>query len=184
MQNTKNHPHFTHDTLQCAQAVRVVFFDIDGVFTDGGIYYSDAGETLKRFHTLDGYGIKLLRHIGVEPVVISGRNSAPLRKRLEALQISHIALGTEDKLPAAEQFLQTLSYTWEQAAAIGDDWPDLPVLKRVALAVAPPQAHVEVLKIAQHTTTAASGAGAVRELCDVILHAQGHYDRLLKKQLT
>src|SRR3954471_22520437 len=94
---------FPPELLLAAQGVRVAFFDIDGVMTDGGILYSDDGETLKRFHTLDGLGLKLLQRIGVTPVVITGRDSAPLRKRLEALGVERVYYGTEDKRPAAEK---------------------------------------------------------------------------------
>jgi 3-deoxy-D-manno-octulosonate 8-phosphate phosphatase (KDO 8-P phosphatase) len=136
-------PVLQHDPalLLRAQPVRVVFFDIDGVFTDGGLYFSEQGETLKRFHTLDGQGIKMLQRVGITPAVITGRDSAPLRLRLKALGIAHAVLGTEDKRPAAEKILADLQLTWAQAAAVGDDWTDLPVLQRVALACAPAQAH-------------------------------------------
>ena len=116
------------ETLLAAQDVRVAFFDVDGVLTDGGVYFSEHGETLKRFSILDGYGLKLLRRAGITPVVITGRDSKPLRVRLEALGIEHVRYGTEDKLPAAEALLGQLGLRWTQAAAIGDDWPDLPVL--------------------------------------------------------
>lgn len=158
-----------------AQGVKVAFFDIDGVLTDGGLYISESGETLKRFNTLDGHGIKLLQKAGITPVVITGRDSKPLRLRLDALGITHTHFGTEDKRPAAEATLATLGLGWEHAAAIGDDWPDLPVLRRVALACCPPTAHTEVLALVQHVTRAAAGAGAARELCDLLLVASGAY---------
>jgi 3-deoxy-D-manno-octulosonate 8-phosphate phosphatase (KDO 8-P phosphatase) len=171
------HPvlNFEPEKLLRAQAVRVVFFDVDGVFTDGGLYFSEAGESLKRFHTLDGLGIKLLQRAGITPVVISGRDSAPLRHRLDALGVVHRRLGTEDKLPAAQAMLSELSLSWAEAAAMGDDWPDLPVLRRAALACAPASAHAEVLAVAHHVTQRAPGMGAVRELCDLLLVASGHY---------
>ncbi len=184
MQKTKLTQRFNPDLLQLAKPLQVVFFDVDGVFTDGGVYYSDTSESLKRFHTIDGYGIKLLRSIGVEIVVISGRDSAALRKRLAELKINNLELGVENKLSVAEKFLSKLNLTWAQAAAIGDDWPDLPILKRAKLAVAPPQAHIEVLKIAHYTTNASGGVGAVRELCDLILQAKEQYANLLNAQLS
>ena len=116
---------FAPELLLKAQAVRVAFFDVDGVLTDGGLYISETGETLKRFHTLDGHGLKLLQRAGITPAVVSGRDSPALRKRLQALGILHFRLGTEDKRPAAEAILQELGHDWSQAAAIGDDWPDL-----------------------------------------------------------
>jgi 3-deoxy-D-manno-octulosonate 8-phosphate phosphatase (KDO 8-P phosphatase) len=171
---------FAPELLLKAQGVRVAFFDVDGVLTDGGLYFSEAGETLKRFHTLDGHGLKLLGRVGITPVIISGRDSAPLRTRLGALGVTHLYLGTEDKRPAAEKALQQLGFTWGQAAGIGDDWPDLPVLRRCALACAPPQAHAEALAAADYVTRAAGGHGAAREFCDLLLTAGGHYAALLE----
>ena len=179
-------PVLQHDPalLLRAQPVRVVFFDVDGVFTDGGLYFSEQGETLKRFHTLDGQGIKMLQRIGITPAVITGRDSAPLRLRLKALGIEHAVFGTEDKRPAAEKILATLNLRWEQAAAVGDDWPDLAVLQRVALACAPSQAHPEVLGRAHFVTSRCGGAGAVREVCDLLLVAHGRYADLLRGYLA
>ncbi|MBL7089771.1 3-deoxy-D-manno-octulosonate 8-phosphate phosphatase, partial [Acidovorax sp.] len=107
------------ELLLRAQGVRVAFFDVDGVLTDGGLYFSETGETLKRFNTLDGHGLKLLQKAGITPAVITGRDSAPLRVRLKALGVEHAVFGTEDKRPAAEQILATLGLTWAQAAAMG-----------------------------------------------------------------
>ena len=166
--------------LLAAQGIKVAFFDVDGVLTDGGIYYSDEGETLKRFNTLDGHGLKLLLKGGITPAVITGRDSAPLRKRLEGLGVVHVHYGTETKLPAAEQTLKALGADWAQAAAIGDDWPDLPVLARCAFAAAPPHAHAEVKAAARYVTQAAAGQGAARELCDLLLVASGRYAQLLQ----
>lgn len=170
---------FPPETLLAAQDIRVAFFDVDGVLTDGGVYFSEQGETLKRFSILDGYGLKLLRSAGITPVVITGRDSKPLRVRLAALGIEHVRYGTEDKLPAAEAMLATLGASWAEAAAIGDDWPDLPVLMRAAFAVAPANAHAEVRAVARHVTAARGGEGAAREFCDLLLTAGGHYRRLL-----
>lgn len=166
---------FPAELLLRAQGVRVAFFDVDGVLTDGGLYFSESGETLKRFHTLDGHGLKLLQRAGIEPVIITGRDSAPLRRRIEALGIAHAHYGTEDKHPAAEASLRTLGLGWHQAAAMGDDWPDLPVMRASALGVAPPGAHIEVRAIAHHVTGARGGEGAAREFCDLLLVAGGGY---------
>ena len=171
---------FPPELLLAAQGVQVAFFDVDGVMTDGGILYSDEGETLKRFHTLDGLGLKLLQRVGITPVVITGRDSKPLRKRLEALGVVEVHYGTEDKRPAAEKTLKALGLDWSQAAAMGDDWPDLPVMRRCAIAVAPPQAHVEVRQCARYVTQAAAGQGAAREFCDLLLVASGRYAQLLE----
>ena len=170
---------FTPELLLQAQEVRVAFFDVDGVLTDGGLYITEQGETIKRFHTLDGHGLKLLQQAGITPAVITGRDSAPLRLRLKALGIEHAIFGTEDKRPAAESILATLGLTWQQAAAMGDDWPDLPVMRRCAIACAPAQAHTEVRAQAHYTTTAKGGEGAAREWCDLLLVASGSYSRLL-----
>ena len=171
--------HFAPELLLKAQGIRIVFFDVDGVMTDGGLYFSEHGESLKRFHVLDGQGLKLLQQAGITPAVITGRDSAPLRLRLKALGITQVRFGTEDKLPAAQAMLQELGLDWSQAAAMGDDWPDLPVMQRVAFACAPAQAHAQAKALADHITTARGGDGAVRELCDLLLVASGRYVQLL-----
>jgi 3-deoxy-D-manno-octulosonate 8-phosphate phosphatase (KDO 8-P phosphatase) len=158
-----------------AQGVRLVFFDVDGVLTDGGLYFGDSGENIKRFNTLDGHGLKLLARAGITPAVITGRDSKPLRLRLAALGIEHVHYDTEDKLPAAQQVLDVLGLDWSQTAAMGDDWTDLPVLRRSALACAPPNAHEEVKAVSHHVTRARGGDGAVREVCDLLLVASGKY---------
>jgi len=127
---------FPPELLLAAQGVRVAFFDVDGVLTDGGLYLSDQGEPFKRFHILDGLGLKLIQQAGITPVVITGRDSPALRARLRALGVVHAHFGTETKRPAAEQSLTELGLSWTQAAAMGDDWPDLPVLRRCAFACA------------------------------------------------
>jgi 3-deoxy-D-manno-octulosonate 8-phosphate phosphatase (KDO 8-P phosphatase) len=171
---------FPPELLLAAQGVQVAFFDVDGVLTDGGIYISEHGETLKRFNTLDGHGLKLLQRAGITPAVITGRDSKPLRGRLQALGITHVQYGTEDKAPAAQQILDTLGVGWDKAAAIGDDWPDLPMLRRCAFAAAPPGAHAEVKAAAHHITQAAGGQGAAREFCDLLMVASGRYAALLE----
>jgi 3-deoxy-D-manno-octulosonate 8-phosphate phosphatase (KDO 8-P phosphatase) len=171
--------HYPPELLLQAQGIRVAFFDIDGVLTDGGLYFSESGETLKRFNTLDGQGLKLLQKAGITPVVITGRDSAPLRLRLQALGITHARFGTEDKQPAAEAFLDQLALNWSQAAAIGDDWPDLPVMQRAAFACAPANGHAQAKALAHHITAERGGEGAARAFCDLLLVAGGHYARLL-----
>jgi 3-deoxy-D-manno-octulosonate 8-phosphate phosphatase (KDO 8-P phosphatase) len=173
--------HFDAALLLRAQGIRVVFFDVDGVLTDGGLLFSEAGETLKRFNTLDGHGLKMLQKVGITPVIITGRDSKPLRARLTALGITHAHFGTEDKRPAAEQTLQALGLDWTQAAAMGDDWPDMPVMRRSAFACAPVNAHIEVLSIAHYVTKAQGGHGAVREFCDLLLVASGNYGNLFRE---
>lgn len=172
---------FAPELLLQAQGIRVAFFDVDGVLTDGGLYFSEHGETLKRFNTLDGHGLKLLNQAGITPAVITGRDSKPLRLRLQALGVTHVRYGTEDKRPAAEAMLAELGLDWSQAAAIGDDWPDLPVMQRCAFAGAPANAHPQARALAHYVTQARGGDGAGREFCDLLLVAGGHYARLLKR---
>ncbi len=163
--------------------MKVAVFDVDGVLTDGRILVSDQGETLKPFSTLDGYGIRLLRRSGIVPVVVTGRDSSALRRRIGELGIEHAAYGVDDKLPVTEALLGTLGVDWSDVAAIGDDWPDLPVLSRAALACAPPQAHAEVRARVDHVTSAPAGLGAAREFCDLLLVAGGHYARRLDEAI-
>lgn len=174
---------FAPDLLLRAQGIRVAFFDVDGVLTDGGLYISEAGETLKRFNTLDGHGLKLLQRAGITPAVVTGRDSPALRLRLQALGIDHVRYGTEDKRPAAEQILQELGLAWPQAAVIGDDWPDLPVMARCGFVCAPANAHAEARACAHHVTVAAGGHGAAREFCDLLLVASGRYADLLREAM-
>lgn len=187
--------NFSPDLLLRAQGVKVAFFDVDGVLTDGGLYFSEypdgheraviqsgirsAGEIIKRFNTLDGHGLKLLQKAGITPAVITGRDSAVLRARLQALGIVHAHFGTEDKRPAAELVLQALGLDWSAAAAMGDDWPDLPMMASASLSCAPANAHPEVKARASHVTQACGGHGAVREWCDLLLIASGRYASLL-----
>ncbi len=167
--------------LERAKHIKVVFFDVDGVLTDGRLYYSEQGEVLKAFHSLDGHGLKMLQRAGIEPVIISGRDSPALRTRLAAIGVTQFALGTEDKLPAAERILAAMNLSWAQAAAMGDDWPDLPMLLHAALACAPSNAHREAKNAAHFVTQTQGGMGAARELVDVLLHACGQYQVQLEK---
>ena len=170
---------FEPTLLLAAQGIRVVFLDVDGVLTDGGLLYSEAGEMLKRFNTLDGHGLKMLQRAGITPAIITGRDSAALRTRLAALGITQAVYGTEDKLPAAEKLLAELGCSWAQAAAMGDDWPDLPVMRRSRFACAPANAHDEALHVADWVSSRSGGDGAVRQFCDLLLAANGAYAGLL-----
>jgi 3-deoxy-D-manno-octulosonate 8-phosphate phosphatase (KDO 8-P phosphatase) len=180
------HPvlQFAPELLLQAQAVRAVIFDVDGVLTDGRIYISERGEEFKAFNTLDGHGLKLLAQGGITPVVITGRDSPAVRRRVADLGIVHAVYGAHDKLAAAQALLPGLQLGWEQLAAMGDDWPDLPLMVRSVFACAPANAHAEVRAIAHHVTTAAGGHGAARELCDLLLTATGRYAPLLRGHLT
>ena len=171
---------FAPELLLKAQGTRVVFFDVDGVLTDGGLYMSESGETIKRFNTLDGHGLKLLQKAGITPAVITGRDSPALRNLLHALGIAHAHFGTEDKRTAAEATLRALGLQWAQSAAMGDDWPDLSVLRRASISCAPSGAHAEVKAVVHHVTQASGGHGAAREFCDLLLVASSRYARLLE----
>ena len=171
--------NFDPELLLRAQNVRVAFFDVDGVLTDGGLLFTESGETIKRFCTLDGHGLKMLQKAGITPAVITGRDSAPLRARLNALGITHVRYGTEDKAPAAQEMLNALGLDWSQAAHMGDDWPDLAVMMRAAFACAPSNAHIEVKAMADYVTEREGGHGAAREFCDLLLVASGRYAGLL-----
>lgn len=175
--------HFEPALLLRAQAIKVAFFDVDGVLTDGGLLFSETGETLKRFNTLDGQGFKLLQKAGITPVIITGRDSKPLRLRLKALGVEHAHFGTEDKRPAAEATLAALGLDWSEAAGMGDDWPDLPVMQRCAFSCAPANAHAEVIALADHVTKLKGGEGAAREFCDILMVASGRYVGLWQEYL-
>ena len=178
--------NFSPELLLRAQGsglgMRAAIFDVDGVLTDGRIYIGEHGETVKAFSTLDGHGLKLLVLAGIEPLVITGRDSAAVRRRVADLGLRHAVYGAHDKLAAANALLGTLALHWDDVAAMGDDWPDLPLLTRAAFACAPAQAHAEVKAVAHHVTSASGGHGAAREFCDLLLIASGRYTALLHDQ--
>lgn len=175
------HPQFTEALLARGRNIKVLLLDADGVLTDGGLLYSAQGETLKRFNTLDGHGLKMLQSAGITVAVITGRDSEPLRARLSALGISHARYGIDDKLPAAQDILAELQLNWSRAAAMGDDWPDWPMMKDAALRCAPSNAHHEIAARADFVSRNQGGKGAVREVCDLLLHASGHYQLFAAK---
>ena len=163
--------------------VRAAIFDVDGVLTDGRLYIGEHGETVKAFHVLDGHGLKLLAAGGIAPLLISGRDSAALRRRAADLGLAHAVFGAADKVAAAQVLLDGLGIGWDETAAIGDDWPDLPLLQRAGLACASANAHAEVIAIADHVTSRPGGHGAARELCDLLLMASGRYAALLHSHM-
>ena len=167
-----------------AQGLRAAIFDVDGVLTDGRIYIGEQGETVKAFATLDGHGLKLLAQGGIAPIVITGRDSPAVRRRVADLRIAHAVYGAHDKLAAAEALLAQLGLAWAEVGGIGDDWPDLPLLARCGFAAAPANAHAEVRAMVDHVTAAAGGHGAAREFCDLLLMASGRYAELLHGHLT
>jgi len=164
-------------------AMKAAIFDVDGVLTDGRLYIGEQGETVKAFCTLDGHGLKLLKLGGIEPLVITGRDSPAVRRRVADLGLQHAIYGAHDKAAAAQVLLASLGLQWPDVAAIGDDWPDLPLLTRAGFACAPANAHVEVKAVAHHVTRAAGGHGAAREFCDLLLIAAGRYAGLLQSHM-
>ncbi len=151
----------------------MLVLDVDGVLTDGTLYYSASGEEMKAFNIHDGLGIKMLQAGGVEPAIISGRSSRALELRAQDLGIRHLVQGAEHKLAAFERLLRDLDLRPEQAACMGDDLPDLPVLERCMLAVTVPDAPDQVRARAHYVSRRRGGHGAVREVCELILAAQG-----------
>ena len=164
--------------------MRCAIFDVDGVLTDGRLYIGEHGETVKAFHTLDGHGLKLLSRAGITPVIVTGRDSAAVRRRVADLGLQHASYGAEDKQAAAQAQLDALGIDWADTAVIGDDWPDLPLLRRAGFACASANAHAEVKAMADHVTTALGGHGAAREFCDLLLMACGRYGALFQAQLN
>ncbi|MCB1650323.1 MAG: HAD hydrolase family protein [Pseudomonadales bacterium] len=164
------------DLLERARAVRLLLLDVDGVLTAGELFLSDSGEEIKAFNTLDGQGIKLLRNSGIEVGILSGRTSKLLARRAENLGISILIQGREDKREALDELCAQRGFTADSIAYVGDDLPDIRVLKHVRLGFTVCNAHCSVKAIAHAQTDGAGGAGAVREVCDFILQAQGLYD--------
>ncbi len=163
--------------------LKAAIFDVDGVLTDGRIYIGEQGESFKAFSTLDGHGLKLLDQGGITPIIITGRDSPAVRRRVADLGLKHAVYGAKDKLAVAQPLLDQLGLSWAEVAAMGDDWPDLPLMTRAGFACAPAQAHSEVKAIAHHITAAAGGHGAARECCDLLLMAAGRYAALLNGHL-
>ena len=143
-------------------ACKAAIFDVDGVLTDGRIYIGEHGEAFKAFNTLDGHGLKLLAQGGIAPLVITGRDSPAVRRRVADLGLPHAVYGAHDKLAAAEALLAALRLDWADIAAIGDDWPDLPLLARAGFACAPANAHAEVRAVAAPRHRGAAAATARR----------------------
>jgi 3-deoxy-D-manno-octulosonate 8-phosphate phosphatase (KDO 8-P phosphatase) len=165
-----------------AARVRLMGFDVDGVLTDGRLYYGPAGDTLKAFHTLDGHGLKLLARAGIEPIVISGRTSAALARRCAELGLP-LAMGIEDKHAEMATRLAARGLGFEAAGYMGDDVVDLPLMLSCGFSAAPADAHELVKSRADWIAPRPGGRGAVRALCDFLLHAQGRWDELLAPYL-
>ncbi|MGQ0501226.1 MAG: KdsC family phosphatase [Panacagrimonas sp.] len=156
-----------------AANIRCLFLDIDGVMTDCKLYLTPEGEELKAVNVRDGWGMKALMKHGVEVAVISGRPSVAMQKRLEWLGLRHVVLNTEIKLPAYERIRDQLGLSDEQCAMMGDDVPDLPLLTRVGLAMAPADAHPKAIAAVHFLSRCRGGDGAIRDAADLILAARG-----------
>lgn len=156
------------DLRMRAAAIRLLVLDVDGVLTDGRLYFSAEGEALKAFHVRDGAGIVQLRKLGLTVAVISGRTSRAVDYRMRELGVSHVKQGIGDKQQALQALLNELNLDRQALACIGDDTPDIPMLKMAHLAVAVQDAHPQVRAAAHYVTQQAGGQGAVREVCDLI----------------
>ncbi len=171
------------DILAKAAAVRLVIFDVDGVLTDASLFFSDRGEEFKIFNARDGHGIKMLQRAGVEVAILSGRRSAAVDARMGALGVRHIHQGIEDKGIAFDALIAELDLGAEAVAYVGDDVIDLPVMTRVGLAIAVADAHPLVRRHAHWQTTQPGGRGAAREVCELVMQAQGTLEPMLADYL-
>ena len=165
--------------MQRAARVKVMIFDVDGVLTDGSLTYGPDGEVTKTFNVLDGLGIQLLNKTGVQTAIISARKSPIVVKRAGDLGIAHVYQGIHDKRVGFAELLQATGFTPEECGYIGDDVIDLPLLTKVGFAVTVPSGHPEVQYRAHYVTKAPGGRGAVREVCDMVMRAQGTYEQAL-----
>ncbi len=166
-----------------AGKTRIMIFDVDGVMTDGALYYSDSGEEMKAFNARDGQGIKLLQAAGVNAAIITSRRSPLVELRAKNLGIAHLRQGVEDKLAAFSELLATCGLSAEQSSFVGDDLIDLPVLRRCGLAITVADAPDILKQHVHYVTHARGGHGAVREACELVLHAQGAMQRVLEPYL-
>ncbi|HEX22955.1 MAG TPA: 3-deoxy-manno-octulosonate-8-phosphatase KdsC [Chromatiales bacterium] len=171
------------DILQKAAQIELVIFDVDGVLTDGSLFFDDDGQEYKAFHSRDGHGMKMLRNSGVEVAIITGRTSQVVTHRMANLGIEHVYQGKQEKLPAFEELIAKLQLTPGQVAYVGDDVVDLPIMLRVGLAVAVADAHPLVLKHAHWHTPHGGGQGAARDVCELIMEACGTLDAQMQQFL-
>ena len=166
----------TTDLLQRGKNIKLAIFDVDGVLTDGRLYFLEDGSEFKTFNTLDGQGFKMLIASGVTTAIISGRKTPIVERRASNLGIAHLYQGREDKLVVLDELLGQLNLSYEQVAYLGDDLPDLPVIRRVGLGMAVANANGFVQQHAHGVTKARGGEGAAREFCELILSAQGNLE--------
>lgn len=171
------------DLTKKAAQIGLVIFDVDGVLTDGSLFFGDDGQEYKAFHSRDGHGMKMLQSTGVHIGIITGRTSRVVRHRMDSLGVQHVYQGQIDKLPAFEELASKLKVPVEAIAYVGDDVVDLPIMTRVGLAIAVQDAHPLVKQHAQWTTPNAGGRGAARDVCEMIMQSQGTLDAQLSKYL-
>lgn len=164
------------DLLERGKLIRLAVFDVDGVLTDGRLYFLEDGSEFKAFNTLDGQGIKMLMASDVTTAIISGRTTPVVERRAINLGIPHLFQGREDKLVVLDELIAQLGLSYEQVAYLGDDLPDLPVIRRVGLGMAVANAASFVREHAHGITLARGGEGAAREFCELILRAQGNLE--------
>lgn len=172
------------DAKSRARRVRVAAFDVDGVLTDGRLYYTDSGEEFKAFSVLDGHGMKMLAESGVAVAIITSRKSKLVQRRARDLGIEHLYQGVGAKREAMTDLLKKLGLGWDAASFMGDDVIDLPVMTCCGLAASVPNAHALVKRHAHYVTRAAGGHGAVREYCEYLMRAQGVLDAALARYLA
>ena len=171
------------EIYQKAATIKLVVFDVDGVLTDGSLFYGDDGQEYKAFNSRDGHGMKMLQASGVTIGIITGRTSEVVNFRMQNLGIQHVYQGKLEKLPAFEHLLAQLNLSHEQVAYVGDDVVDLPVMLRAGLAIAPPRSHELVLEHAHWITPNDAGRGAARDVCEMIMKAQGTWDAAIMQYL-
>ena len=169
--------------VEKAKKIKLVIFDVDGVLTNGQLFYGDDGQEYKAFHSQDGHGMKMLQETGVTIGIITGRTSDVVAHRMKNLKITHVYQGQLEKLPAFEKLADELNLAPEQIAYVGDDVVDLPVMLRAGLAISVPGGHELALKHAHWVTEKFAGLGAAREICEFIMKAQGTYDAAIEKYL-
>lgn len=162
-----------HDMMALAKQIKLVIFDVDGVLTDGGLYFTDDGREIKKFNVRDGLGISMLVKKGVEVAVITGRSSVIVADRMKSLGVNHVYQGRMNKLETYENLKVAMNITDDEAAFVGDDVIDLPIMTRCGLPVAVADAHEEVKAVAKLILEQCGGAGAGRAVCDLIMQAQG-----------
>ncbi len=164
-----------------AALIRLLIFDVDGVLTDGSLYLGKEGEEYKAFYARDGLGMTMLQSTGVTIGIITARNSPVVTHRMQSLGIEHVLQGKHDKLTAFKQLTEKLQLDYQQVAYLGDDLIDVPVMRQVGLAIAVADADVLTIKHAHWQTQAAGGRGAAREVCELIMKAQGTWSKQLSR---